>query len=115
MSSSYGGVVWTNHALSRLKDRKLGQSLVLKAFLHPDTQTKADQGATKYQKKIGGRKVSVIVKKGDDKKWLILSCWIDPPLAGSLDDKKQQWSLKYKKSGFWGRVWLEVKRSFGLA
>jgi hypothetical protein len=114
MASSYGGVVWTNHALSRLKDRKLGQSLVLKAFLHPDTKTKADQGAVKYQKKIGERMVSVITKKGDDKKQLILSCWIDPPLAGSLDDKKRQSYLKYKKSGFWGRVWLEVKRGFGL-
>ena len=85
MASNYGGVVWTNHALSRLKDRKLGQSLVLKAFLHPDTKTKADQGAVKYQKKIGERMVFVITKKGDDKKQLILSCWIDPPLKGSID------------------------------
>ncbi len=111
----YGGVIWTNHALERLKDRRFPQSLALSAFLHPDSKKGGKQlGTVEYLKKHQNSTVTVIAKKNEKKEWVILSCWIDPPLAGSVDDKKRQNYLKYKKSGFWGRVWLEIKRGLGF-
>lgn len=114
VQENFRGLVFTNHALLRLKDRKLGKRLVFNAFKVPDQKIRGKNGTIKCQKEAGGRQTTVVVKKSDDGKWLAISCWIDPPLKGSLDDKKRQRYLKYKKAGFWGQFWLEIKRGFGI-
>ena len=114
-TNHYGGVIWTNHSLGRLKDRRFSQSLALKAFVHPDSKKDGKQsGTVEYVKKYQNSIITVIAKKNEKRQWVILSCWIDPPLKGSVDDKKRQHYLKYKKASFWGRVWLEIKRGLGF-
>ncbi|RJP46212.1 MAG: hypothetical protein C4584_01935 [Armatimonadetes bacterium] len=139
----YGGYIWTNHALQRLKERGLSQEMAWEAFEHPDRFFKGKQsGTVEYQKKFGSSKVTIIARQNESRglascrnnesrglascrnnesrglascrnnekaEWIVLSCWIDPPLPGSIDDKKKKAYQKYIKTGFWGKFWIEIK------
>jgi len=79
VDSHYGNVIWTNHALQRLKERNLDQSEVWSTFKHSDTSSYAwAKRAYKYQKIVGNRLIEVIAKKNEKGEWLILSCWDKP-------------------------------------
>lgn len=107
----YKGIIWTNHALERLKQRKLDQHTAWKAFKSPDTSVKGKQtGTMEYQKKVGTSFVTIIARKNDKREWVILSCWVDPPLEGSIDIKKKKDYINYKKAGFWGRLWIDMRK-----
>lgn len=107
----YGGVIWTNHALERLGARGLTQNLARQTFQNPDYSGKGKQkGTFEYRKKFGNSTVTVIAKQNEKYEWIILSCWIDPPLPGYLDDRKKQAYHKYKKAGFWGQLWMDLKK-----
>jgi len=71
-------------------------------------------GTVEYQRKYGNSLVTVIASQNDRKEWIILSCWIDPPLAGSIDIKKKVWEKEYGKASFWKKFWLEIKRQLGF-
>lgn len=113
----YGGAIWTNHALERLGARGLTQELAWRAFQYPDHSKNGKQkGSWEYRKTFGSSTVTVIAKQNEKHEWIILSCWIDPPLPGYLDDRKKQAYQKYKKSGFWGQLWMDLKRDiFGIS
>lgn len=112
----YGKAIWTNHALERLGSRGLTQEIAWRAFQYPDYSEKGKQkGSWEYRKKFGNSTVTVIAKQNEKYEWIILSCWINPPLPGYLDDRKKQAYEKYRKAGFWGQLWMDIKRSvFGL-
>jgi hypothetical protein len=116
-SQYYAGAIWTNHALERLDQRGLSQAMAGKTFQDPDKKFPGKQsGTTEFQKRFGKSWVTVIATKNEKNEWIILSCWIDPPLSGTDDHKKRQNYLKYqsayKKAGFWGRVWLDLRKTF---
>ena len=71
---------------------------------------------TEISKKVSDlvKKIEDHTKKNDQNEWIIISCWQDPPLPGTRDyHKKQQW-LKYKKAGFFGKLFITLKRQLGL-
>ncbi len=111
----YGNAIWTNHALERLGQRGLSQDLAWQAFQYPDISKKGKNPNTmEYQKRFGPSLVTVTATQTEKKEWLILSCWIDPPLPGSIDIKKQEYWRKYQKAGFWGKFWITLKKQIGL-
>lgn len=115
MDQYYGNVIWTNHALERLGQRGLSQKIAWQAFRYPDKKIPGkNSGTTEYQKKIGKSLVTIIATQNDKYEWVILSCWIDPPLAGSIDIKNSQYWKQYKKAGFWGKFWIILKRQIGI-
>ncbi len=101
----FGNAIWTNHALERLEQRKLPQDLAWKAFQYPDKTIPGKQtGSTEYQKYVGNSLVTVIAKKNEEGEWIILSCWVDPPLPGTIDYiKKQDYvsSRKQENKSYW--------------
>lgn len=114
-SKYYENTIWTNHALDRLNQRGLSQSTAYQAFKNPDSSHKSRDGAYEYQKQFGAQIVTLIAKQNDKSEWIILSCWVDPPLPGSKDDKKHQRYLAYQKMGFWGKLWMEIQKDvFGV-
>lgn len=115
-NQNYKGIIWTNHALERLKQRRLDQEIAWKAFNNPDTSVKGKQSGTmEYQKKFGKSLVTIIATKNDKREWIILSCWVDPPMEGSIDIQKKKDYIKYQKAGFWGRLWIDVRKQvFGF-
>ncbi|MFW5703958.1 MAG: hypothetical protein ACOCXQ_03905 [Patescibacteria group bacterium] len=111
----YGGIIWTNHAIERLHQRKLPQHIAYLAFQSPDTQIQGKQpGAVELQKKYKNSYITLITKKNEQDEWLVLSAWIDPPLPGTDDYRKREHWRGMQKAGFWGKIWLTFKKQIGL-
>ena len=113
-SNRFGGIIWTNHALQRLNERKLDQALALQAFQHPDSSFAGkQQGTTEFHKRFERSVVTIIATQNEKKEWIVLSCWVDPPMYGTTDYEKKQkyhsYMKKYRSAGFWGRVWMDIK------
>lgn len=90
-SRTFGGAIWTNHALERLKGRKLPQDLAWKAFRYPEQTVKGKKkGTFEFIKKLDTYTITVIATQNEKREWVILSCWIDPPLEGSVDLMKHE-------------------------
>ena len=111
----YGGAIWTNHALSRLGQRGLTQEIAWQAFQHPDRSVKGRKtGTMQYEKQVGNSLVSIVAKQNEKREWIIISCWVDPPLPGSIDIGKQEAYKQYHRSSFWGKFFLTIKQQLGL-
>lgn len=111
----YGGVIWTNHVLERLGQRGLTQNLAWEAFKNPDRSFSGKETDTiEYQKRFDHSLVTIIAKKNEKNEWVILSCWIDPPLPGTIDVKKKEEYKKYQKASFWGKIFLTFKKQLGF-
>lgn len=110
----YGGVIWTKHALGRLSERGFTQELAWETFRHPDTTALAKEGGTSFQKRVGSSVVTIIGKKNEHNEWIIISCWIHPPLEGTVDYKRWQAYKNYQKASFWGKLWYTLKRQLGF-
>jgi hypothetical protein len=91
------------------------RDIVLETFLHPDSSFAGKQtGTTEYRKRFQSSLVTVIGKQNERSEWLLLSAWIDPPLAGTADARKREEWRKYQKASVWGKIWMEVLRQLGL-
>lgn len=111
----YGNVIWTNHALERLGERGLSQELAWQAFKNPDRTIKGkEKGTVEYQKRFHKSLVIIIAKQNEKGEWVILSCWIDPPLPGSIDARKKEEYKRYKQASFWGKLLLTLKKQLGF-
>jgi hypothetical protein len=104
MERNYGGVIWTNHALKRLKERGIKQRDAWAVWRNPDESrySKADGGWI-YSKKWGDQKIEVVAKQNEKKEWLILSVW------------PRQMYTRYKKGkerSFIQTVWRLIRRLF---
>lgn len=76
MDRKYGGIIWTNHVLVRLKERNISQSDVFYSFQHPDTSRYAKtQKAYIYQKYFDSYLIEVVARKNEKNEWIILSAW----------------------------------------
>ena len=111
-SRVYGHAIWTNHALKRLSDRGLTQKLAWTTFQYPDRSLPRADGSTIYQKRHQSSVVTVVAKQNDTRQWVIISCWIDPPIAGSADDFKRRRYLKYRQSNLWNKFLMQLGKFF---
>lgn len=100
MDRNYGGVVWTNHALQRLKERGIKQGDAWATFQRPDQSRYATtKGAWIYYKTYGSEKVEVVAKQNDRKEWIILTVWSRPLYEKSTHrHKSENWIMKLVKS-----------------
>lgn len=114
-SRVFHNLIWTNHALDRLEERKLSQSIAWTAFRYPDKVLKGRlPGSFEYQKRYQSSLITLIAKKNDQGEWVVLSVWIDPPLAGTWDAKKKAYWKEYQRAGFFGKWWVIIKQALHL-
>jgi len=107
-SRTYGGAIWTTHSLVRLKGRKLPQDIAWKAFRYPEQTKKGNKkGTFEFIKTLDIYTVTIIAMQNEAREWIILSCWIDPPIVGSVDLMKYE-----KKQSFGAWFLLVMKRLF---
>lgn len=106
----YHDLIFTNHALARLSQRGFTKEMVVQTFSNPDSQNKSKNGGTEFNKKFGGQTVTVVAKQNEKYEWVVLSCWIDPPLPGTRDARLKQEYTIYQKAGFWGKIFLTIKQ-----
>ncbi len=70
------GVIFTDHALRRLNERRITQSDAWYTFKHPDQQAKGQSPyAYRYLKSYGPQTIEVVAKQNKKGEWLILSVW----------------------------------------
>lgn len=111
----YGGAIWTNHAIDRMRDRGLTQEQAWVAFRNPDSQNDGkNKGSKEFKKKIGESLVTLIANQNEKKEWIVISAWIDPPLPGSSDFKKNQQYKEYKNASFLRKFWISFLRQVGF-
>jgi hypothetical protein len=114
-SRTYGNLIWTNHALERLEQRRFSQELAWSAFRYPDNVLKGKlPGSYEYQKRYQQSLITLIAKQNDKHEWIVLSCWIDPPLAQTQDAKKRHLWQQYRQASWWGKWWITIRRSLGF-
>jgi hypothetical protein len=79
MDNKFGGVIWTNHALERMRQRGISQSDAWAPWSRPDQSRYAQaRGAWIYYKTYGREKIEVVAKKNKKGEWIILSVWSRP-------------------------------------
>lgn len=110
MKNEYQGLIFTNHALERMRERGITQQQVWETHKFPDAQEESKNNSTERRKKFGETTVTIIYKHNAQHETIIVSVWMDPPLPGSKDAKEKQWWQKYKKAGFWGKLWLSLSK-----
>lgn len=70
-------IVFTDHALDRIKLRKITRAMVTDTITAPDRTEKEADGDTKFIKTVRGRNVQVVSKWLDDEQtWLVKSAWV---------------------------------------
>lgn len=108
----YGGLIWTNHALERLENRRLSQELAAQAFRYPDKRVSGKMaGSFEYRKRYKNSLITLIAKQNESRRWVVLSCWIDPPLPGTEDERKREAWKRYSRSSWWMKWLLTLKKS----
>lgn len=103
MNKNYGGIIWTNHALSRMRERGIKQGDAWAAFRRPDnSRYSKKKGAWIYYKTLGDKKIEVLASKNKDNKWVIVSAWSKTRTGGSrrLTKKRKNNVFKFIKKIF---------------
>lgn len=76
MDRNFGGVIWTNHALTRMQERGIKQGDAWVTFRRPDQSRFAEsQGAWIYYRQYENQRIEVVAKQNEKKEWIILSVW----------------------------------------
>lgn len=85
MDRNYGGVIWTNHALSRLSERGIKQGDAWAVWNRPEQSRYSNtKGAWIYYRTFpasargetgGSERIEVVAKKNERSEWVILSVW----------------------------------------
>ena len=79
MERNFKGLIFTNHALDKLKERGIFQGDAWATWNHPDQSRHAKtKGAWIYYRTLGERRIEVVAKKNERGEWLVLSVWDRP-------------------------------------
>ena len=98
MNKNFGGVIWTNHALIRLKERNIKQGDAWATFNRPDQSRKGKESGTWiYYKTFGGEKIEVVAKQNAKKEWIILSVWSKPVYGKSAKKPDSLLKLVFRR------------------
>lgn len=106
--------IWTKHALERNKERQITQSWIEATVNNPDYCSNIEGGKIKSIKKFGTHEVTAITTKSDSGKYLILSAWINPPIPGTKDFKKENYYKNMKNSSGIKKILLIIKNQLGF-
>jgi hypothetical protein len=99
MDNHFGGVIWTNHALERLKTRGIKQGDAWATWNRPEQSRKgsgAREGAWVYYRIWGDQKIEVVAKQNEKKEWIIISVWSDPVFRKQGSRKPSFWRNLFK-------------------
>lgn len=86
----YKGLIFTNHALDRLKERGISQGDAWATWRNPDqTRYAKSKDAWIYYKTYGNQKLEIVAKQNERKEWLVISAW-SRPAYGEHQEKKRE-------------------------
>lgn len=105
MDRNFGGVIWTNHAMDRMRERGIKQGDAWATFNRPQQSRKGASGNWVYYRNWGGDQIEVVAKQNDKKEWLILSVWSRPM---AYEKSLRSNSQKPSKTSFWRSLYNQI-------
>ena len=104
MHRDYKGVVFTNHALDRLKQRGIKQGDAWATLKRSDQSRRGEtSGSWVFYKTYGKKRIEVVAKKNDRRQWVVLSVW-----SKEYDGKKwkgrEHWLMRLFKWVLFGKT-----------
>ncbi len=104
MDNHYGGVIWTNHALDRLRERGIKQGDAWATWRNPQESKKGTTpGSWVYHRTYGNMQIEVVAKQNavpagrqEKKEWIILSVW-SSRVDQNYNKPKSLLSILFKK------------------
>lgn len=79
MDLRFGGVIWTDHALDRLRERGMKQGDAWATFSRPQQSIRGKaQGTWIFYRDYGQERIEVVASQNEKKEWVILSVWSRP-------------------------------------
>ncbi len=79
VDKNFGGVVWTDHAIDRMRERGIKQGDAWATWNRPEKSKKGASGNWVYYRNWNGTQIEIVAKQEVDKigkkKWIILSVW----------------------------------------
>ncbi|HJY98592.1 MAG TPA: DUF4258 domain-containing protein [Patescibacteria group bacterium] len=76
MDRNFGGVIWTNHAIDRMRQRGIKQGDAWAAWRNPEqTRQGEKKGIWVYYRTYGNERIEVVATQNERKEWVILSVW----------------------------------------
>ena len=97
MDKNFGGIIWTNHALQRLKERGIKQGDAWATWKRPDQSRSNSKNAWVYYKTYGDQKIEVVAKQNERKEWIVLSVWSKPVYGNKKSNQKSLGGLIFNK------------------
>jgi hypothetical protein len=101
MDSHFGGVIWTNHALSRMRERGIKQGDAWATWKRPEQSRKGTSGGWVYYRAYGNERIEVVAKKNERGEWIVLSVWSRPVFSSRNSSRPSS----PKKISFWRSVY----------
>lgn len=90
MGIKYGGVIWTDHALQRLKERGIKIDHALATLNRPQESRYAQtKGSWIYYRTWGNERIEVVSSQNKEREWVVLSVWSRRVYGG--DVKPEPW------------------------
>ncbi len=106
MDNHFGGVIWTNHALDRLRERGIKQGDAWATWRRPDQSYKGSlhkgDDAWRYYRQFGDQRIEVVAKQNEKKEWIILSVWSQRIPRNSPDSR---FKIQDSKVSFWRKLY----------
>lgn len=79
MDENFGGVIWTKHALSRMRERGIKQGDTWATWRRPEkSRYSKSKGTWVYYRNWSNERIEVVAKKNEKGEWIILSVWNRP-------------------------------------
>jgi len=76
MDNRYNGVIWTNHALKRLSERRIKQGDAWATFSRPQhSRYASSKNAWVFWRDYQNQRIEVVATQDEKKQWVILSVW----------------------------------------
>lgn len=114
MERNYKGLIWTNHALERLRERGIKQGDAWATFQRPEqTRPAQKKGNWVYYRtwdvvrpdgSKGKDRIEVVAAQNEKKEWIVLSVW-SKPIYGEFSNKK---SGSKKNEGVWMKILRKI-------
>jgi len=85
-----------------MNQRRIDFKDIYWAWSKPDEFVPAQtKGAYKYYRKSDSKKISVVAKKNEDGKWVVLTCWQKEVIGWNRKNK-------YRHLNFWQNLWKMI-------
>lgn len=103
MDRNFGGVIWTDHALQRLRERGISQGDAWATWKNPEQSRKGSNvnGSWVYYKTYGNQKIEVVAKQNERREWIIMSVWSKPVYEQSRSYKPHQRDMLFVRILKW--------------